>query len=133
MTPFPEIITLLNDYFDVLYYCDLEKFDSVFHLQAVYASTDEVPSLIMNMSDYRKVIAKRESPAMRHESRHDVVDSIEIAGRNTARARVSCTVGTKRYIDFLSLIHVDGEWKVISKVFQVTHQATNSEEQTCHM
>lgn len=129
MTPFLEITKLLNNYFDVLYYCDLEKFDSVFHPQAVYATADEVPSLIMNMSDYRKVIAKRESPATRNESRHDAIDSIEIAGKNTASARVRCTLGEKNYVDFLTLIHTDREWKVISKVFQIT----NSEEQACHM
>lgn len=129
MTPFPEITTLLSDYFDVLYHCDLEKFDSVFHPQAVYATADEVPPLIMNMSDYRRVIAKRESPAMRNESRHDVIDSIEIAGKNTACARVRCTVEKKSYVDFLTLIHIDGKWKVIAKVFQVT----KSEEQICHM
>lgn len=129
MTPFPEITTLLSDYFDVLYHCDLEKFDSAFHPQAVYATADEVPALIMNMSDYRKVIAKRGSPATRNESRHDVIDSIEVAGKNTASARVRCTVGEKSYVDFLTLIHIDGKWKVISKVFQVT----KSEEQICHM
>lgn len=129
MNLFPEITTLLNDYFDTLYYCDLEKFDRVFHPQAIYATADETPALIMDMAHYRNVIAKRESPAMRNEGRYDVVDSIEIAGKNTARAHVRCAVGEKNYVDFLTLIHIDGEWKVISKVFQIA----KSEEQTCHM
>ena len=129
MSPFPEITILLNNYFDTLYYSDLEKFDRVFHPQAVYATADEAPPIIMSMVHYRTVIAKRESPATRNESRHDVVDSIEIAGNNTASARVRCTVGEKSYVDFLTLIHIDREWKVISKVFQIT----KSEEQTCHM
>lgn len=35
----------------------------------------------------------------------------------TALARVECAMGPRRYTDFLTLLRVDGRWRVISKVF----------------
>lgn len=88
MSVFSEIHELLDQYFDMLYYCDLDKFDAVFHPQAIYATADEAPLLYRSMPEYREVIARRDSPASRNEQRRDVVEAIEFAGNNTAFARV---------------------------------------------
>ena len=39
MNAFSEVHELLDQYFDTLYYCDIQKFDVVFHPQAIYANT----------------------------------------------------------------------------------------------
>jgi hypothetical protein len=74
------------------------------------------------MDDYFPVVAKRVSPASRNEPRRDVIDSIEFAGENTAFARVRCSIGTKDFIDFLTLVRTDGAWRIIAKVFQITER-----------
>ncbi len=43
--------------------------------------------------------------------------SVEFAGSVTALARVECTMGPRRYTDFLTLLLVDGRWQIIAKVF----------------
>ena len=48
---------------------------------------------------------------------------IELAGPVTALARVQCSIGPKLFTDFLSLIHVDGRWQIISKVFHLDLRA----------
>lgn len=45
MNAFSEVHELLDQYFDTLYYCDIQKFDVVFHPQAIYATADEAPLL----------------------------------------------------------------------------------------
>lgn len=45
MSAFSDIQEVLSQYFDTLYFCDLEKFDAVFHPQAIYATADEAPLL----------------------------------------------------------------------------------------
>jgi hypothetical protein len=119
MNNFYAVHDLLDKYFDTLYYCDLEKFDAVFHPQALYATADETPLLYRDMSAYRQVIAQRRSPASRSEQRQDFIDAIEFAGDNTALARVRCSIGERDFVDLLSLVQTEGRWRIIAKIFQV--------------
>nr|WP_312991594.1 nuclear transport factor 2 family protein [Brevundimonas diminuta] len=117
--PFPQITRLLTDYFDGLYDCDVEKLTSVFHPQAVYATADETPLLFRTMEEYLPIVAARQSPASRQEPRRDHIDEIQLAGDNTALARVRCSIGDRDFVDFLSLVRTDGHWRIIAKVFQI--------------
>lgn len=119
MNAFSDITRTLNLYFDVLYYCDLDKFDEVFHERAVYATTDEMTPLFRDMSEYRQIIAARKSPASCKEPRKDFIESIELAGKNTARVRARCSIGSRDFVDFLTLIRDNGQWHVIAKIFQI--------------
>ena len=126
MSSFSEVHELLNQYFDTLYYCDIQKFDVVFHPQAIYATADEAPLLYRSMPAYREVIAQRRSPASRNEQRRDVVDSIEFAGDNTAFARVRCSIGERDFVDILSLVRTEGRWHIIAKIFQIIEKQGES-------
>ena len=122
MNVFSEITKVLQLYFDTLYYCDLDKFDLVFHQRAIYATADESPPLFRNMNEYREIIAKRKPPASTGEPRKDYIDRIDLAGNNMERVRARCSIGTHDFIDFLTLIFNNGQWKVIAKVFQIIEQ-----------
>jgi hypothetical protein len=126
MSAFADVYDLIGQYFDTLYYCDLEKFDTVFHPQAIYATADETPLLYRGMPAYREVIAQRQSPASRSEQRHDFIDAIEFAGRNTALARVRCSIGERDFVDLLSVVRIDGRWRIIAKVFQIIEKQGES-------
>ena len=126
---FAAIGAVLSDYLDGLHFCDLARLEAVFHPRAVYATADEAPPLIRSMEEYFAVIAKRQSPASRGETRRDHVDSIELAGENTAFSRVRCTIGDRDFVDLLTLIRVDGRWRIISKIFQMV-EAPQREEKT---
>ena len=119
-----DIRAMLRDYFDALYFCDVAKLQRVFHPQAVYATADELPFLHRTMAEYVPVVAARQSPASRNEPRRDLIDSIDLAGENTALARVRCSIGSRDFVDFLSLVRVDGSWRIIAKVFQIIEQPT---------
>ena len=113
------IEALLNDYFDALYRCDAGLLARVFHPRAIYATADETPALIRSMDDYFAVVAARDSPASRAETRRDFVDGVEFSGENTALARVRCSIGSRDYVDFLSLIRCDEGWRILAKVFHI--------------
>lgn len=121
---FLDICTLLQDYFDALYFCDVEKLERVFHPQAIYATADETPLLYRTMAEYVPVVAARQSPASRNEARRDHIDAIDIAGDNTAVARVRCSIGSRDFVDFLTLVRTDGQWRIIAKVFQIIERQT---------
>ncbi|PCI53290.1 MAG: hypothetical protein COB36_12680 [Alphaproteobacteria bacterium] len=119
-----EIRQVLQAYFDGLYHCDVEKLGKVFHPRAIYATADENPPLIRSMPEYFPVVAARASPASRNETRKDFIDAVELVGDNTAMARVRCSIGDRDFVDVLSLIRENGEWKIIAKVFQIIRNQT---------
>lgn len=121
---FEDVAEVLQAYFDGLYFSDVSILEKVFHPRAIYVTADETPTLIRSMDEYLPVVAKRVSPASREEPRRDVIEDIEFAGENTARARVRCSIGERDFVDFLSLIREDTQWKIVAKVFQITEGGT---------
>jgi len=108
---------LLTRYFDGLYNSDAELLSGVFHPLATYACATDGSLTHLDMTTYLPMVAKRESPAARHEPRTDAVRSITFAGPVTALAQVECSIGPKHFTDLLSLVHVEGRWQIIAKVF----------------
>ncbi|MEN2987213.1 nuclear transport factor 2 family protein [Tistrella sp. BH-R2-4] len=117
---FEQLNQVIQDYFDALYDCDVGKLQHVFHPRAIYATADETPFLYRTMDEYFPVVAARQSPASRGERRRDHIDGIDLAGDNTAVARVRCSIGSRDFVDFLTFVRVDGTWRIIAKVFQIT-------------
>jgi len=122
MNEFAAVTGVLETYFDGLYHADIERLGIAFHPKAIYATADETPLLYRTMDEYFPMVAKRVSSASRDESRRDVIESIEFAGENTAFARVRCSIGTKDFIDFLTLVRTDGAWRIMAKIFQITER-----------
>ncbi|MFN3499766.1 MAG: nuclear transport factor 2 family protein [Pannonibacter indicus] len=116
---FHEITAVLQDYFDALYFCDTGILQRVFHPRAIYATADETPLLYRTMEEYVPVVAARQSPASWGEPRRDHIDAIDLAGDNTAFARVRCSIGQRDFVDFLTLVRSEGQWRIIAKVFQI--------------
>jgi len=124
MTKFVAVTGVIETYFDGLYHADASKLATVFHPKAIYATADETPLLYRTMDEYLPVVAGRKSPASRDEPRRDVIESIEFAGENTALARLRCSIGTKDFIDFLTLVRTDGAWWIMAKIFHITERDT---------
>jgi len=112
-----EIVDVLDLYFDGLHHSDTARLRQVFHAQAAYISAVESPMVHLGMADYFALVDRRPSPASRGEARRDRIVSIEQAGPVTAVARLECAIGPKHFIDFLTLVRVDGRWQIIAKVF----------------
>lgn len=116
-TAYPDIITMLQQYFDGLYQSDTRILARVFHPEAHYYCATEGHLLHLDMQQYFPVVDQRSSPASRNETRRDRIVSIELAGPATAFARVECAIANKFFTDFLTLTKLDGRWQIVSKVF----------------
>lgn len=114
---FAEIVESLGLYFDGLHHSDAALLGRVFHPQAIYACASEGSLTHLTMDAYLPIVAARASPASRGEARHDAILSIAFAGPVTALARVACAIGEKRFTDILSFVKLDGQWRIIAKVF----------------
>lgn len=111
------IANVISKYFDGLYNSDTSMLTEVFHPQAHYICVTDGTLVYLNMDEYFPIVEKRLSPASQREKRNDRILSVEFAGPVTARARVECSIGTKFFTDFLTLIFVENKWQIISKVF----------------
>jgi Putative lumazine-binding len=114
---FAEVSAVLNDYFEGLYRSDSAILRKVFHSSALYACASDGSLLTLRMDEYFPIIDKRPSPASRSDPRTDRIVSIEFAGPVTALARVECSILPKHFVDLLTLVHIEGQWQIISKVF----------------
>jgi hypothetical protein len=115
--PFVEVSALLQKYFDGLYDGDTDKLGRVFHPQAHYYTASEGPLLHLDMAQYLPIVKTRPSPASTRQPRTDRILSIDFAGPSTALAKVQCAIGSKHFVDLLSMLRIDGEWKIVAKVF----------------
>jgi hypothetical protein len=112
-----EIRALLQDYFDGLHLSDAARLGRVFHASAMYACATSGTLQLLDMATYLAMVAQRPSPASLGQARSDDIVSIEMAGPVTALARVHCTIAPKRFTDLLTLVRLDGQWRVLAKVF----------------
>ena len=115
--PYEAVTVVLSDYFDALYDSDAAKLSRVFHPLAHYVCVSDGTLQYLRMNEYLPIVENRPSPASRGELRHDRILSIEFAGPVAAVARVECAIGTKFFSDVLTLIFMDQQWSIISKVF----------------
>lgn len=120
---FAGVAAVLGLYFDGLYFSDTKRLVQVFHPKAQYVSVTDGTLLYRDMAEYFPVVDARPSPASRNEDRRDEIVSVEFAGPVTARAVVRCSIGTRHFTDFLTLIRLDGRWQVMSKVFHYEEEA----------
>lgn len=114
---FLKVQSVLNEYFDGLYFSDADRLARVFHPRSHYVSVTDGSLTYKSMDEYLPVVRARQSPASRDEPRRDRIVSIEFAGDKTAIARVECSIADRFFSDLLTLIFVDARWQIISKVF----------------
>ena len=116
-TRYGDIAAALLVYFDGLHHSDTRRLKRIFHPEAIYACATEGKLTRLSMEEYFPIIDQRPSPASRGELRSDRIISIEFAGPVTALVRAECAIGARHFTDFLTLICLDGEWRIIAKVF----------------
>lgn len=111
------VMAAMSNYFDGLYFSDTVRLARVFHPHAHYVCATDGHLTNLTMDEYLPMVDRRPSPASRGEPRADKIVSIQFAGPVTAFVHAECTIAPKRFIDFLTFIQLDGEWRIISKVF----------------
>ena len=114
----PAIKHMLDDYFDVMHFQDMSLFDKVFHKNcSLYGVVDSALSL-RPYDIYREAVANRESPAQKGEARNDHVLMFDQLSPTIALVKVQLEMFGGVMQDYLTLIHIDGRWQIISKIWE---------------
>lgn len=114
---YADVVAVLERYFDGFYRGDVDTLMSVFHPNChLYSATTGTVADDDMDAVYARVTG-REAPALRNETRADRIISIDFSDDVTALATVQIGIGDKLFTDYLNFVHIDGQWRIISKVY----------------
>ena len=116
-TAFIEITAILSDYFDGIYEGNTEKLDRVFHPAGQLSCVTDGSLNLTNKTKYREIVANREPPESKGPHRYDKIISIDMAGPETALAKVECAIPPRYFTDLLKFIKLDERWMIINKTY----------------
>ena len=114
----PGIQTLLDDYFELIHTQDMSLYNKVFHKDSNLYSSENDEIVIRSADLYRSQMEARTSPQDSGNARRDVVLLVDQMSPEVAFAKVQLEMFGGVMQDYLSLLHVDGSWFVISKLYK---------------
>ena len=114
---YTEIETAMQPYFDGFYEGNIDTLKRVFHPNCHLYSATTGKIMDDDMEAVYARVAGREAPAKRGELRADRIMTINFSDDVTALATVQIGIGDKLYTDYLNFVKLDGEWKIIAKVY----------------
>ncbi|MFM6962877.1 MAG: nuclear transport factor 2 family protein [Micrococcales bacterium] len=111
------IITLLDNYFDLMHEQDMDLFDQVFHKDStLYGIVDGQPNL-RSFAVYKDAMANRQSPRELGNKRRDHIIFVDQLTSEFALARVQLEMFGGVMQDYLNLVKLDGQWFVMAKMW----------------
>lgn len=117
------VLDLLKNYYEGLYRVDVDLLREVFSPNAHYATMADGKLLTLTLDEYLPQLAKRPVPADHGVPYGYEVLSVRFVGASTAVAVLECSLFGRDFADVLSLLRVDGRWRVQAKVFEGTVHA----------
>ncbi|MEQ8661142.1 MAG: nuclear transport factor 2 family protein [Gammaproteobacteria bacterium] len=117
----PKLIQEMSDavekYFDLMYDCDVSRFDQVFAPTAQLHGFREGEMSCWPAAQYKEVLAGRTSPKAQGAPRETQVLMLDFTCDNQALAKVRVRIGDMYFVDYLSYHKIDGTWLVTSKAY----------------
>lgn len=116
MSEFNAIEEVISLYFKGLHEGDVSLVHTLFLPSAGICGYYEGDLVNMNLAEYLSVLRHMSPPQRIGEEFNMRISGIDHVG-NTASARTRYLFEALNYVDHLSLLKVNGEWKIASKVF----------------
>jgi hypothetical protein len=116
-TPIQELARAVQLYLDLMYDCDLEKFDRVFCPTAQLHGFREGEMTCWPAAQYREVLAGRKSPRSQGAPREEEVLLLDFASPTQALAKVRVRIGDMVFVDYLSYHRIGDQWLVTAKAY----------------
>jgi hypothetical protein len=114
----PAIITLLENYFDVMHHQDMDLFDKVFHKNCCLYSAQTGELSIRPYDVYRAAVAERQSPAELGNTRRDVVLDFDQVSSTLAWVKPQLEMFGGVMQDYLNIVFLDGQWWIMAKMWE---------------
>jgi hypothetical protein len=116
----PAIEQVIHTYFDGLYEGDADKLASVFHETSALTWDQDGKLMILSRDAWLEAVRTRPSAKSKGLARDDGILMFDQSGPTTAFVKVKCQIPPRHFQDYLNLIHVDGRWQIVQKVYAVS-------------
>lgn len=111
-----EIQTVITNYFEGIYYGDIEKLESAFHPQCLLVGEINGQPYFKTLPEYLNAVKNRKSPSESGEKFLMKILGIESVN-DIATAKLHLPLLGYNYYDYMSLSRFDGQWKIVNKIF----------------
>lgn len=111
-----EIQQVIHNYFDGIYEGDVPKLRSAFSPSAILYGDIKGTDYLKSVEEYLDGVVNRQSPRDLQEDMKMEILGLEVIG-NVAIAKLRLPMLGYNYYDFLSLTKIEGEWKIVNKLF----------------
>lgn len=115
-----EIENLINIYFKGIYYGDTSSLETCFSINAFVYGDIKSNIVTKSANEYLETVKLRKSPNDLGETLNMSIIGIDILGK-IALAKLHVPMLGYNYYDYLSLVNIDNNWKIVNKIF--THVA----------
>lgn len=111
-----EIEELIASYFEGIFNGDVEKLEKCFHDYTYLYGDIKGEDYLKSKSAYIEGVKNRQSPKSLGEEFRMAIIGIDILGK-VAMAKLHVPFSGYNYYDYLSLVKIGGEWKIVNKIF----------------
>jgi hypothetical protein len=116
-------VTALRDalqlYFDLMYDCDVSRFDKVFASTVQLHGFRDGAMQCWPAVQYRDILMKRQSPKSVGAPREEALLLLDFASATQALTKVRVRIHNMMFIDYLTWHRIDGKWLITSKGFHL--------------
>ncbi len=114
-----DVEAAIKNYFDLMYDCDVTKFDNVFRDTAQLHGFRESQMTMWPAAKYKQILSERQSPKSTGAQREEEVLLVDAASDTQALAKVKVRIGAAVFIDYLAYHKIDGRWLITSKAYHL--------------
>jgi hypothetical protein len=104
-------------YLDLMYDCDVSKFDRVFASTSQLHGFRDGRMTCWPAAQYKEILAGRKSPKSTGAPREEQLLLLDITSPTQALAKVRVRIGDMVFVDYLSYHQIDGNWLITSKAY----------------
>jgi len=119
-----DLESAVRRYFDLMYDCDVQHFDEVFHPTAQLHGMIGGQLTVWPNSAYREVLANRIPPCAARAPREEEILLVDAVGDDQALVKVRVRIHDKVFVDHLSLLRTGGSWRITAKTFHLERVAS---------
>jgi len=109
---FQSLLEAVERYFDLMFDCDISRFEQVFAPSAQLHGLREGNLRLLPAQDYKSLLASGPSPKSKNAPRADEILLVDFASPTQA-------LNTILYLNYLSFHQIDGVWLITAKSFHV--------------
>lgn len=111
-----EIHAVIKNYFEGIFYGDVNKLESAFHPQCLLYGDINGQAYFKPLQEYLTAVKNRKSPSASGEEFKMKVLSVEILNQ-VAYVKLHCPMLGYNYYDFIAMSKIDDKWVIVNKLF----------------